>query len=116
MARYIEYYEYKDIDKHIMNGRDGELVPDYYRMTKDKDAINKKNLDHHSYRIWKYDTKNGRVVYERNDHKGCSKDTPVDMDEFYKIVVLADECPYSDFYIFKQERHQELAQLKAAKK
>lgn len=109
MSRYIEYYEFKDIYKMRSTN---DLTPDYYFMAKDKDALNKKNLDYGSLRIWKLDTRNGRVVYERNDHKGCSRDTPVDMDEFYKVVVLSEPCEYSDEYIFRKERESRQAAKK----
>ena len=112
MARYIEYYEYKDLDKFIATGRTGKFEPDYYRMRVDRDAFNKKNLDNGSHRIWKYDTWTGRVAYERNVHKGCSRDTPVDMDEFLKIIFISNECPYSDLYIFEKEREMREAAKK----
>jgi len=104
MSRYVEYYEYKDI--HAWPEQENY---EYYAMAVDKDALNKKNFDSGSRRIWRYDTKTGNVFYEKYDGwtgESAHSKFQVDNDEFQRIAIIADPCPYSDSYNMKQRLKQ----------
>lgn len=102
MARYIEYYEYRSQDeyRHIYVWPHDEQKTEYFYMPVDKMALNKKNLDDGSSRIWKYDTWFDKVYYEKYNGKtgDRARNQPVDMDEFNRIVLQSDSCPYSYSY------------------
>lgn len=100
MSLYIEYYEVKT--------REGY---EYYFMPLNDDAKNKENLDSRCHRIWKFNTRNNRIIeiYNIREHK-----PQVNRAEFLKIQLLAKPVPYDDYYLRVEEarRHREQREAK----
>lgn len=89
MALFIEFYEVKTAGGY-----------EYYYMPINDDATNKENLDSRSHRIWKFDTRNDKIIEILNRRK----DKPqINRAEFLKIQLLAKPVPYSDYYLRLEE-------------
>jgi hypothetical protein len=92
MALVVEYYEVKT--------REGY---EYYYMPVDTDAKNKENLDRHSHRIWKFNTRSNRITEIKNirEHK-----PQVDRADFFKIQLMAKSVPWDENYLFLQRMRE----------
>ncbi len=99
MTLFIEYYEVK-----TRNGYE------YYFMPVDSDAKNKENFDSRCHRIWKFNTKNNRIIEIYNIRENKPQ---VNRAEFLKIQLLANPVPYSDYYIRLEEVKRYREQRKA---
>lgn len=101
MTMFIEYYEVKTHSGY-----------EYYFMPINSDAKNKENFDSRCHRIWKFNTKNNRIIeiYNIREHK-----PQVNRAEFLKIQLMAKPVPYSDYYLSIEEVKRLREQLKAEK-
>lgn len=89
MALFIEFYEVATAGGY-----------EYYYMPINDDATNKENLDSRSHRIWKFNTRNDKIIEILNRRK----DKPqINRAEFLKIQLLANPVPYSDYYLRLEE-------------
>lgn len=99
MALIVEYYERKTTDGY-----------EYYYMPVDNDAKNKENIDSRCHRIWKFNTRNNRVVEIYNIREGKPQ---IDPAEFFKIQLMAKPVPYSDYYLMTQRMKPYIDEYKA---
>ena len=101
MTRYIEYYEVKTANGYL-----------YYSMPVNPDAKNKQNFDGRSHRIWKLDAKTNRIDEIYNIREGKPQ---IDSAEFFKIQLMAEPVPYSDFHLASEEMRRYREQREAEK-
>ena len=101
MTRYIEYYEVKTANGYL-----------YYSMPVNPDAKNKQNFDGRSHRIWKLDAKTNRIDEIYNIREGKPQ---IDSAEFFKIQLMAEPVPYSDFLLASEEMRRYREQREAEK-